>query len=64
MAAPGDSRELLASVGYSGGIVGSVEQMTDAIGRFGAAGDDEVRLGLIPDSPSQLEVIGEVVARL
>ena len=50
--------------GLGGALAGSVEQIADAIGRFGEAGIDEVRLGLAPDDDEHLAMVAEVVVHL
>ena len=63
-AAPGGTADTVKAAGYRGGLTGPVEGIVDALGTFGDAGIDEVRVGLVPDGAEQLELMGEVVARL
>lgn len=63
-AAVGGTQETVAANGFGGALMGSVDSVVDALGRFGDAGFNEVRLAPVPDDAGQVELLGEVVAQL
>ncbi len=62
--APGGTQDTAKEYGFGGVLAGSVEQIVDALGSFGDAGIDEVRLGVAPDDDEHVAMVAEIVAHL